>query len=320
MSDGLIPPLNAPPAGQAAVGVQPGTTGIDLAQVVIVFGTGPGVFVYTPGTIPGPGNPPQIAVTSSSTDPFGNPVPGGSVARIIVQAASGTGPYAELTSSDPNGNVGLLFPSRRPAENVASEINLQINNPGAANEFLITNITGPSITSQPDFVDIGLASSREDGSGFAAAFYEYCDINGIFYECLTIGNTGAAILAVASMAAQHPGATVPTAETWQPASLSNSWTARGAGFAHPQFRLTPDASEIEVLGQISHAAITGSSVLFTISAPYPMPSAEIPGWAFANGTTFVPLNFETSGAVEAFNLPAGTTQLAFHCTYPIGVT
>jgi hypothetical protein len=72
---GLPPrPLNAPAAGQVVSGVQPGVSqAIVLANKVIVFGTGGGVFVYS-GT-PGAGNPPISWMSSSTTDPYGNTLP-----------------------------------------------------------------------------------------------------------------------------------------------------------------------------------------------------------------------------------------------------
>jgi hypothetical protein len=57
-----------PPAG-----VQPGSySGIIRARVIIISGTGSGLFVYE--GLPGPGNPPVASITESATDPFGNAV------------------------------------------------------------------------------------------------------------------------------------------------------------------------------------------------------------------------------------------------------
>lgn len=70
--DGLRRPVNAPAAGQIATGVQPGiSSGIVIANRVIIVGANGGIFVYS-GT-PAAGN--LIATVSSSpgTDNFGNP-------------------------------------------------------------------------------------------------------------------------------------------------------------------------------------------------------------------------------------------------------
>lgn len=87
--DGLVPPLNAPPAGQIATGVQPGVSqAVVIANTVIIFGpTGSptGLFVYEPGTTPGAGNPPIAWITASTADPYGNPVqPGIMLAEAIT--------------------------------------------------------------------------------------------------------------------------------------------------------------------------------------------------------------------------------------------
>jgi|HubBroStandDraft_1064217.scaffolds.fasta_scaffold10549_5 hypothetical protein len=74
--DGLRRPVNAPPAGVAAYGVQPGaSTPVVRASQVFIFGpagTITGLFVYAPGTVPGPGNPPIASIGNNSVDPYGN--------------------------------------------------------------------------------------------------------------------------------------------------------------------------------------------------------------------------------------------------------
>ena len=269
MSDGLIAPLNAPPAGAAVPGIQPGTSGIDLARVVIVFGpagTISGVFEYEPGTAPGPGNPPVVAITASTTDPYANPIPGGSVPRIVVQQSGGTGPYALLTSSDPLGQVGLLFPSRATEELTAAEINLQIENPGTNLESLITNITGPAVSPRGDFVDIGLTSGSKDGTEFAQAFYEYNDGAGNFYEVVTIQQNGALLPYVAELVGQQPGATVPTSDIFHSmAPLGTGFNVTGNNFngdpCYAEYTYEPmgPSGSVHVRGNINVTAGPGAA-------------------------------------------------------------
>jgi hypothetical protein len=72
--DGLARPMNAPPASTPAPGVQPGvSSGVDVANVVIVYGPNAGLFEYA-GT-PGPGNPPVIWATEAARDPYKNALP-----------------------------------------------------------------------------------------------------------------------------------------------------------------------------------------------------------------------------------------------------
>lgn len=59
-------------------GAGPGQSNILRARLVLVTGpsgTISGVFVYRPGTTPGPGNPPASWLTNSPTDPYGNAIP-----------------------------------------------------------------------------------------------------------------------------------------------------------------------------------------------------------------------------------------------------
>lgn len=80
-------PMNAPPAGLVATGVQPGAPGVTLAHYVIVFGAAGGLFVYN-GT-PALGNPPIFWATSATVDPFGNAIPNDSTAGV-----AGTGTFS----------------------------------------------------------------------------------------------------------------------------------------------------------------------------------------------------------------------------------
>lgn len=77
--DGLIRRITDAPAAAGGLGVQPGTSSaVVIASTVIIFGpsgTPTGLFVYKPGTRPGPGNPPVAWVTENATDPYGNAVP-----------------------------------------------------------------------------------------------------------------------------------------------------------------------------------------------------------------------------------------------------
>src|SRR5215472_14763632 len=64
-------PMNAPPARELSIGVQPGVPNIIRARVVIVSGASGGVFLYSPGA-PGVGNL-VASMTEATNDPFGNP-------------------------------------------------------------------------------------------------------------------------------------------------------------------------------------------------------------------------------------------------------
>lgn len=102
---GQQPPGQGAPRGQKTPpGVQPGTTGIDFARVVIVFGPSGavnGVFVYQAGTKPAAGNGPVLSGTLSSKDFYGNATKAG----WVSYASPGSAQYAELFQAALSINV-----------------------------------------------------------------------------------------------------------------------------------------------------------------------------------------------------------------------
>jgi hypothetical protein len=118
--DKLRRPLNAPPAGNAAPGVQPGATGgVFFGRLVVIFGPAGsrlGLFLYTAGTTPGPGNPPIASITNASVDPYGNAthpgitsqIPGGAFASLLNGAILFTGGSEIIGAA--NGNLNATAP------------------------------------------------------------------------------------------------------------------------------------------------------------------------------------------------------------------
>ena len=101
--DGLRRPVNAPRGQGTPVGVQPGVSNaIVIANKVIVFGTGGGVFVYS-GT-PGPGNPPIVSVGGGTKDPYGNTTGPG----VFTQNIEGSiDLFGNVLTFDAAGNTGI---------------------------------------------------------------------------------------------------------------------------------------------------------------------------------------------------------------------
>lgn len=164
VSDGLVPPLNAPPAGLVYPGVQPGvTSAIVLAHFVIVFGTSGGVFVYS-GT-PGPGT--LIAsVTAASADPYGNPTGQG------ITAYGSDGSYAELTEQGGTALLLLEPPSRAhgASPGFPPQVLSALGNGGAVNEYSYLFMSSGAETGEPDGqMVLGLTSEADDAS-LAASF------------------------------------------------------------------------------------------------------------------------------------------------------
>jgi hypothetical protein len=118
--DKLVRPLNAPPAGNASPGVQPGaTSGVFVGRLVVIFGpagTPLGLFLYAAGTTPGPGNPPIVSIIDASVDPYGNAthpgvtsqIPGGAFVSLLNGAALFTGGSEIIGAA--NGNLNAVAP------------------------------------------------------------------------------------------------------------------------------------------------------------------------------------------------------------------
>jgi hypothetical protein len=80
VGDKLVRPLNAPPAGNAAPGVQPGNTRLIVANKVIIIGDTGGLFVYAP--TPAAGNLIASIAAEAGTDQFGNSYPAGIMGEL----------------------------------------------------------------------------------------------------------------------------------------------------------------------------------------------------------------------------------------------
>jgi hypothetical protein len=94
--DGLVRPLNAPPAGSVQPGVQPGVSNaVVIAHLVVVYGAQGGIFVYS-GT-PANGNLIVSIAAGTGTDKYGNAynggvesyLPGGNESSSLYQASLG---------------------------------------------------------------------------------------------------------------------------------------------------------------------------------------------------------------------------------------
>lgn len=143
--------------GQAVV--SPGSSaGIVRARIVIVSGTGEGVFVYS-GT-PGPGNPPILSMTNAATDLFGNAVQPGLVAYGTA------GAYAQLISGELNfvGTSGQFAASSVRTENIAGFLDL---------------ISGQASSLDAE-AEVTLQSASASGVGKSQILLNAAQIGGVF--------------------------------------------------------------------------------------------------------------------------------------------
>lgn len=259
--DGLIPPLNAPPAGQVLPGVQPGTSqAVVIANIVIIFGptgSATGLFVYQPGTTPGAGNPPIAWITANTVDPYGNTIQPG----IMLAEASGTG-HAEggiiWNSATPGAAEPLLalYPNATVGFTGNSPFVLgRVFNRGLVNEYLGLALGGGG-TAGSSPVQVELFSQSKDGTILGhTSFYDWASTNLI------------ADMNILGLVAANPSV-ANTNETWHTMSpLSNGWAAVAGNVAN-QYRLVASPPHsVEIIGVLSAAAAT-TSTFFTLPAGY----------------------------------------------------
>lgn len=109
---------------------------------------------------------------------------------------------------------------------------------------------------------------------------------------------------------------------WTGITLLNSWTNGGGTEVNAQYRLWQLNNSAEIIGNIVHASISGTSQIATL--PY-TPSSTLriglDAWsatnAFATATVTPILQLTTAGVLNAVNLPSGTTNITFHAWFPL---
>ena len=131
----------------------------------------------------------------------------------------------------------------------------------------------------------------------------------------TAGNAYAAGFNGASQAFT-PGSSPATPEVWHSLPLTNSWSVRTGGY-YAQYRMSAD-NMIEIVGEVSHAAVAGTSQLATAlpTAYFPASNQDITAYATATANGAATLFLNKSGVLTFFNLPAGTTIVSFTARVP----
>jgi hypothetical protein len=101
--------------------------------------------------------------------------------------------------------------------------------------------------------------------------------------------------------------------SWLPMTLASSWSNRGSGDVAAQYRPWTAWNMLEVIGTVSHASVSGTSV-FCAGLGY-APSSNQHGQAMEivlSGLPNVQLYFTSAGTLEFAGLPSGSTIVAFH--------
>ena len=100
---------------------------------------------------------------------------------------------------------------------------------------------------------------------------------------------------------------------WTGMTLANSWSNL-AGNVAAQYRYWPLTNELEVIGCVAHASISGTSQFCSTFTQY-FPVSRQRGWAreiALNPMVPVQLYYQTSGVMEFVDLPTGATDVEFH--------
>ena len=102
---------------------------------------------------------------------------------------------------------------------------------------------------------------------------------------------------------------------WTPMSLTGGWSNAGSSYVTAQYRLWELINEVEIIGRIAGGTISAGTVITTL--PYTPASVQELPLLSASGATadqaYSPLiNVLTTGALQIYNVPTGTTVIAFH--------
>jgi len=324
--DGLIRPLNAPPAQPLGIGVQPGVTnGTFLGRLVLVFGpsgTVSGVFVYKPGTTPGPGNTPIAALTASPTDPFGNTIrPGdapasGTIISIGSPPPGGTPSFVQL------GQATLFLGTGDPAEATPGEVLNQITDVGGGVHVLSSTFRAPRVTGENAnaFASVVLSSPPSDLSTGPGTSMVCSD--GTTTAALNVTPTGisAGNVPFSATAGTNAKPSLVTSDSWQTIAIfQNGWTANGTcrcrylpnGLVFVQADVTPGT-----LANGTNMFQLPAVSIYNPAALTPLPAVVAAGAAALANSPFV--NITTSRVFQAQNFPAGTTRVIVNGVYPSG--
>jgi len=312
VSDGLVAPANAPYGQEIPVGVQPGSTGRIVANLVIVAGPNGEILIYN-GT-PAAGNLVGSWAAAAGADSFGNTVNQG----ITVGSPSASSPQIQLipAAGGPNTPAVLQF-TLSPLAFFGNQPNIQALSPGSTGQLIISG-PGLSQTGFRDFVQE--VYSTFAGAVPAAMQVNYVDIGGGVHTYENTSATGVTVSA-GSINAVDPttgtAAAPAIAEGWHTITLDANWSTL-AGQPVPGYRFLADAGRkiVELIGaaqfnvNIANTNLNGSNPL--PAAYRPLTSIFLAGAPGSAG-----INILTSGVIVAAQGGLATVFCNFNGIYPI---
>ena len=143
MTDGLIPPQNAPPPQALVPGVQPGVSGgVVLATLVVIYnpaGGISGILIYSPA--PGTGNLVGSWSAAAGVDQYGNTY------GQDINIGPNSGPQISIARTGIGGQSAAVQFLLNTLDSIITPLLIgQVVNPGAANQFLQLLLQGPAGT------------------------------------------------------------------------------------------------------------------------------------------------------------------------------
>jgi hypothetical protein len=152
-------------AGIVVAGIVNGTL-IEGSQFVCYSPSGmaDGVYIYSSGSSPGPGNPPLIALGGAATDPYGNDTrPGDAASGSALIALGPSGSYTQLVASATT--LAVYLGTGKAAEVSPGAFTSLASGTGGA-QTLITQLKAPTYGGYA--AELQLSSASEDGTTSAA--------------------------------------------------------------------------------------------------------------------------------------------------------
>lgn len=268
---------------------------------VVVAGTGSGVFVYN--GFPKLGNPPIIALSNSTTDPFGNsirPSDSSSDGSLIAIGTGGT--WMQVAAGTA---ARLLSGTGDVAEFGSGSLATFVSGAGGT-RVLETAMVSPVFAAGTQ-AELILQSPSQDATTFPSKA-ELLAASIVF--------AGGPVTATAGTAAKP---TVITTDTWQTMSLLNSWSLGGGGYA--QYKLEPD-NRVSIRGaNVIPGTATGGTSIWTPPAAYNPSVTQRVEMLIENSTGAVGVDtprFDVlAGGLQVQNIPASTTRVGWNGSYAL---
>lgn len=249
--------------------------------------------------------------------------PSASTLKIVI-AAQGGSVYgvsypAGITvyGTSDQANPGLSLPVNSPDLALNALINSYIVNPGVGTEYFGTQYFGPEMTGFPDAATVALFSNYQQGGSPASGNLDYFSTGGTQYTPLIWSNNG--IYAIGTVVSQEPGQTVPTAEVWHNAMLSNSWT-NAAGTCRYQQN---NDNTLSIMGRLTvPAGAANPSTIFTLPAGW-TPATTQPAYAIEHAssspyaTTAHAVLVNASGTVAIYGATTNPNTLEVNIRVPL---